>query len=166
MKKLSFILLVAILSIIGMTACNNTSEMEKKASQVAEKIDKGEPLSETDYNVMIQYVGDFAEKAQPIDDSIINDVNSEAAQKQLDSLKQHYPLIEKFRTSIHNARVSDLGPENVTLINHYGTLLEFTLPAGMSIEPVAGVAGMEVDTPDSSNGVIAGGVDTVENVRL
>lgn len=161
-------MMATIIVMTALCSCTHKSELEKQADSVAEKIDKGVPLTETDYSVMIQYVGDFAQKAQPIDDTIINDDSNPDAQRQLDSLKERYPLVDKFRNTIHDALVADLGPDNVTLINHFGHYLEFTIPAGMSVSSGDfGVAGMEVATPPAgdSNGVIAGGVDTVADVK-
>lgn len=166
MKKIHILITLALMAVFGLMSCGHKTEIEKKADSVAEKIDKGEPLTELDYNVMIQYVGDFAQKAQPFDDSIINEKGIDDAQRQLDSLKEKYPLVDKFRNSIHDALVADLGPDNVTLINHFGHYIEFTIPAGMSVgSGDFGVGGMEVATPPAgdSNGVIAGGIDTVEN---
>ncbi len=161
MKKVAMFLMV-VLALVA-TSCGSKESAEK----VAEKITSGQTLDENDYGVIIRYLGDFAEKAQPIQDKINN---SETATPDLDNemaqLHSAYPLTGVFNTALENSSEDKVGKENMKLLEKYAPLEWFTAPSWLTVYPDSSVAGEIVETPtNDSNGVVAGAVDTVKVER-
>lgn len=162
MKTLKF-LFVAMLLVIGISSCSNKIEADK----VAEKIEKGEALTQGDYTCIIDYLGYFAKEAQPIQDKINNlaDGAPEADEfvKQLDKLKADNPHIDLFNSVLGKASQSELGAENVALVDKYAGYEWFTSPSWAEIQTDPEAAGIEVQTPDNdTSGVVAGAVDELQ----
>lgn len=161
MKRITTLATGMFVALLGLVACQQTEE--RACQDVADKIQNNQELTSDDYTRMIEYVGEYAEKAQ---DYVVND-NSEQLQGELQRLQKEYPLVDLFRTCIANTPADKFDADNLSLLQKYGGLTEFTMPADMSISTDAKAAGLEVATPDSGvdNGVIAGGVDEekVEN---
>ena len=159
LKSLKVLLLAILVGVVA-TACSSNSE----ADAVNQKIEKGEALTSGDYTCMIDYMGQFAEKAQSIQDSINNlpaeDPQAAPFQDKLTKLKEEYPLLDSFKTALSKATEAEVGAENVALVNKYAGYEWFTAPDWATINADPSVAGMEVQMPDNdTNGVIAGAVD-------
>lgn len=153
MKKIKTIAVCSVLVMMGLTACQQTSE--RACQDVANKIESKEVLSQDDYTRMIEYVGEFAKKTQ---DAVVNDPDGEM-QGVIESLKKEYPLVDTFRNCIKNTPIDKFDADNQALIQKYAGLDEFSAPEGTMIQTNPNAAGMEVAAPDSSNGVIVGAVD-------
>lgn len=154
------LLLIALLAGVMTTACSSSNEAEN----VNAKIEKGETLTAADYTVIIEYMGQFAEKAQPIQDNINNlpaeDPKAVPYQDQLSKLKEEYPLLDSFKTVLVKATEAEVGADNVALVNKYAGYEWFTSPDWATINTDPEAAGIEVAMPDNdSNGVVAGAVD-------
>lgn len=159
MKRTHLLMLTLILMIVGIVSCGKNGHVK----DVVDKIQSGQTLTMPDYAVMIKYVGDFAEEAQPIQDRIDNaeGASPKADVEAMKQLKARYPEADLFRKAIRTASVSELGPDNVALISHYAGYQWFSAPAGISVNPDPMVAGEIVETPPGgdSDGVIAGSVE-------
>lgn len=156
MKKIGFFLISALLIIGGLASCGSKSSDETLATM----IENGDQLSQEDYTVIINYVGEYAEKAQQYAVA-----TGDEAAEQLANLKKEYPYLAVYRDCIGATSLKDLSKENLELIGKYAGYVEFTTPAGFTIQTNPEAAGLEVATPDSANGVIAGAVDTIEVKR-
>ena len=156
LKKMS-VLLGIMLMLVGVAACSNKEE----AARVAEKIEQGKTLEQGDYTTMISYLGHFAEKAQPLQSRI----NGRLAES-IDSLKKANPYLELFAGRLDAATESEVGADNVKLVNKYAGYEWFNAPAWATVTEDPGVAGMVVETPPAGQdtGVVAGAVDE-EKVR-
>lgn len=159
------ILLLAIVAGLMVVACSNREE----AVKVAEKIQKGETLTQGDYTCMIEYLGKFAEAAQPIQDNINNlpygDSKAAEYQKELDDLKAKNEYLTLFNNELAKTPQATLGAENVQLVDKYAGYEWFTAPDWANIETDPEAAGIEVQTPPTdTTGVVAGAVDEVKVV--
>lgn len=157
------ILFVALVAAFCFSACSGRGE----ANKVAQKIEKGETLSQDDYTCVIEYLGKFAKEAQPIQDKINNlPAESPAAadiQKQLDKLRAENPHLDLFKSVLAKASQSELGAENVALVDKYAGYEWFTSPDWATIQTNPAAAGIEMETPDNdTNGVVAGAVDELQ----
>lgn len=159
MKKISLICLAGFLGLVSMSSCAESEN--KKDQEIAYKIENKEALTPEDYSRMIDYVGEYAEKAQKYVDMTINGEDTKEATEGMDLLKQEYPLVDTFRNCIRLLNVDQLSDRDVEKINKYAGYVEFTAPAGFTIQTDPKVAGLEEAVPDSVNGVIAGAVDSV-----
>lgn len=161
MKTLK-ILFIAMIVAVGFAACN-----KEEANKVAEKIEKGEALNQGDYTCVIEYLGNFAKAAQPIQDKI-NNLSATAPeaselQQQLDKLRADNPHIDLFNNVLGKASQAELGAENVALVDKYAGYEWFTSPNWAEITTNPAAAGMVVETPDSdTSGVVAGAVDELQ----
>ncbi len=164
MKSLKSFKMLLLLMVAGVmfTACGSASEAEK----VNQKIEKGEALAESDYTVMIDYMGQFAEKAQPIQDNINNlpaeDPKAAPYQEELDKLKESYPLLKTFTETLAKATPEQVGQENVALVDKYAGYEWFTAPDWATINTDPAIGGIELQAPNDSNGVVAGAVDELK----
>ncbi len=71
--------IIAVLAVVLLAAACGGSD---DASKVASKIHSNEQLTESDYKVMVDYCGKYAESAQKIQDQINNlPVDSEESEK-------------------------------------------------------------------------------------
>lgn len=164
MKKINLLLSAALVAVIGMTSCQESQE--KKDRAIADKIECNEALSSEDYSRIISYVGEYAEKAQKYVDMQINNEDVEEANTEMATLKEEYPLVDTFRDCLRATSLESLSPEDIEQIGKYAGLVEFSAPAGYTIQTNGPEdAGLEVASPDSVNGVIAGAVDTLEVKR-
>ncbi|MDE6234731.1 MAG: hypothetical protein K2M56_03150 [Muribaculaceae bacterium] len=159
LKTLKVLLLAMIVGVMA-TACSNSTEAEK----VSEKIEKGEALTPADYTVIIDYMGRFAEKAQPIQDNINNlpaeDPKAVPFQDQLTKLKDEYPLLDSFKGVLDKASASEVGADNVQLVDKYAGYEWFSAPDWATINTDPAAAGLIMETPSNdTNGVVAGAVD-------
>lgn len=159
MKKISIFFIMAVLVSVGISSCGASSDSNEK--NVALKIDNNEELTPDDYSCIIDYVGRYAEKAQKYVDMQINGENPAEATEGMDQLKEEFPLVDKFRDALKAAPLDKLSPENLKELAKYAGYIEFSVPAGYTIETNPDAAGMEVAVPDSANGVVAGAVDTI-----
>lgn len=162
MKTIKF-LLIAIAAGFVITACNNSSEADK----VAVEIENGTQLSKADYTVLIDYLGEFAEKAQNVQDKINNlpfgDVKAANYEDELDKLRKEYDHLELFGDVLKKASQEELGADNVALVNKYAGYEWFDSPDWAQINTNSEAAGIEVEMPDSdTTGVVAGAVDELQ----
>ena len=157
MKTLKFICM-GLLGLM-MSACSNGN---LTPAEVAAKIDSHEPLTESDYSVMIDYCGDYAKSAQRYYD-VINAAPSDSsaeysdAASDLASLRASSPYIDMFRTAIYAASDDQIGARNVKKVNEYEKYEAFPLPdgSGKSLN-IPGEVGVIEDMPDTdTSGVIA-----------
>ena len=154
MKKLGIICFMTLLTAFVMNSCGGAGS-NAQDKKIEDKIENGGDLTSEDYSRMINYVGEFAKKAQDIA------VNSNNSDEQLAQLREEYPFLNLFRDCIANTPVDKLNESDLKDVAKYAGLVEFTTPIGYELTTDPKAAGMEVQTPDSENGVIAGGVDTV-----
>lgn len=139
-------------------ACSNGN---LTPAEVASKIDSHKPLTEADYEVMIDYCGEYAKNAQKYYD-VINSAPSdttltysEAAQS-LASLKAESPYVDMFRTALYAADDSQIGAENVEKVKEFRKYEAFPLPEGSGESlNIPDDAGVVVDMPSDSSTVIA-----------
>ena len=154
---------MAVLLAIGMSSCTESSEKQDKA--ISYKIESNEQLSEEDYGRMIDYVGEYAQKAQKYVDMQINGTDTQEATQGMQKLAEEYPLVDQFRNCIRQTPLEKLSASNQEKIGQYAGLIEFSAPAGYDIQTNAKAAGLEVATPETDNGVVAGAVDTLKVKR-
>lgn len=166
MKKIAT-LLIALVAIVGFGTLVSCSGKEE-AAKVAEKIQSGETLSPEDYSVVINYLGKFAESAQPIQDQIDNlesttGPQAEALQKQLNELKDKNSYLALFNSTLEKASQSEVGADNVALVDKYAGYLWFTAPDWANIQTDPEAAGIEMESPaQDTSGVVAGAVDELK----
>lgn len=158
-------MLMLVMSAAGLvsTACSNKDTAEK----VAEKIENGETLSQGDYTCLIEYLGNFAEKAQPVQDKINNLPAGDAAAEQfsarLSDIKEEFPLVDKFNSVLGSAKPEEIGADNVALVDKYAGYEWFTAPSWAVEQTDPEAAGIELESPSSdTGGVVAGAVDEVK----
>ncbi|MDE6806381.1 MAG: hypothetical protein K2J05_06210 [Muribaculaceae bacterium] len=163
MKKTFSFLFMALVAIFVMTSCGGAD----KAAEVAKKIQAGDSLTQSEYTVVIDYLGSFAEKAQPIQDQINNlpygDPKAAGLQQQLDKLKESDTYLDIFKAALAKAPQATLGADNVALVNKYAGYEWFTAPdwANVTTDPAA--AGIELQSPASdTSAVVAGAVDELK----
>lgn len=156
-------ILTALLMSFAITSCADDSE----AGRVAESLKKGDTPSKSDFTVMIEYCGRYASEAQIYQDKINNYAASspeavEASEK-LSRLTSERPYLTLFFNNITRATRSQLGPDNVRLIEKYAPLEWFSAPDWALILPSGEPAGMMVEMPENdTSAVIAAGVNRVE----
>lgn len=163
MKKTFQYLLMAIAAMFLAVSCGNAEH----AAEVAKKIQDGASLTQGDYTTVIEYLGKFAEKAQPVQDQINNlpagDAKAAELQQQLDALKGKNKYIDLFQSVLAKTPQATLGADNVALVNKYAGYEWFTAPDWATIQTNPQAAGLEVEMPDSdTGGVVAGAVDELE----
>lgn len=159
MKKISIICLMAIIAAIGMSSCQESAE--KKDRDVAFKIENNEALNADDYSRIIEYVGQYAEKAQKYVDMQINGEDAVEANEGLTRLAGEYPLLNTFRNCLKETPADKLSEDNLKEVGRYAGYIEFSAPQGYTITTDPEAAGLEVAAPEEENGVIAGAVDTL-----
>lgn len=163
MKKTLRLLLVAVAALFIATSCSRAD----RAADVAKKIEAGDSLTHAEYTTMIDYLGHFAEKAQPIQDQINNlpygDSKATALQKQLDEMKSQNTYLELFQSTLSRAPQAQLGSENVALVNKYAGYEWFTAPDWAMISTNSEAAGLEMAVPSAdSTGVVAAPVEELK----
>lgn len=160
MKKFGIMCMVALAGAIGMASCQESSQKEE--STIAFKIENHEALTADEYGVMIDYVGEYAEKAQKYIDMQINGENLEEAAEGINKLNQEFPYINVYRNCIRFTASSALSRENLEKVGKYAGYIEFSAPSGYTMQTNQEAAGLEEATPETENGVVAGAVDDVK----
>lgn len=164
MKKLTTTLKTFALFALAtvMVSCGSKTPTPE---EVASKIENGQELSQADYTAMLEYVGDYAEKAQDYYNTINiqpNDSTAEyiKASNDLANLYAKYPYLQTFRTCIANTDGSKFDNRNLELVNKYSNDEGFPLPVGEgTVMENPDVQGMIEQMPATdSTGVIANGV--------
>lgn len=155
MKTLKLIAL-AVMALM-LSACAND-----QAKKVADKIAADQPLTQADYAVMIDYCGEYAQKAQPIQDAIDNlpDASDKAAAdvSKLADLTDKYPYLDEFSRKISTCTQKEIGEDNVNKINSYASYTWFTVPEWAQINTDPNVEGFIEQMPDTdTSNVIATG---------
>lgn len=157
MKKI--LTLLTVFACVILSSCSSGTD----AKGVAEKLEKGETLTEQDYKVMIEYCGDYAKKAQTYFDILNSEPNdsTEAAIKATDelaNLNSSATYLDIFRKAIYAGDENELGSKNVELVKEYSNYEAFPLPAisdSSMLNP--DVIGDVVEMPVDSSAVIASG---------
>lgn len=155
MKVLKLFAFVAVC--VLMAACGSDG-----ASKVADKIKDGQKLTESDYTVMIDYCGKYAEEAQKIQDQI-NTLPAASDQtydleNKMTNLTNSYPYTAEFFEKIANCTQEEVGAKNVEKINKYAPLMWFSAPSWAIVGEDTDVVGFIEDMPSTdSTAVIASG---------
>ena len=157
MKKLGIFCFMTMFAMFVMASCGGGAGTNAQDKSIEEKIENGEDLSADDYSHMINYVGEFAEKAQDLVPE-----NGEASEDELAQLREEYPYLDTFRECLKITPIDKLHDYNIKEVAKYAGLTEFSVPIGYSLTTDPEAAGIEVAVPDSANGVVAGAVDTVK----
>ncbi len=124
-------LCVALLA-LAFSSCTGSAPTP---AEVAEKINQNQVLSEADYSTMIDYCGDYAQRAQEYFD-IINAQPTDStaeynkAAQDLANLKAGSPYVDMFREAIYAANDNQIGEKNVKKVNEYEKYEAFPLPDG------------------------------------
>lgn len=160
MKKQGIICAIALLGCACLSSCQETSEKTEK--NLSYKIENHEALTPDEYSTIIDYVGEYAEKAQPFVDMQINGTNLEEASAGMTKLNEEYPFVTEFRNCIRFTPSSALSSENLEKVAKYAGYIEFSAPSGYTLQTDSETAGLEEATPDTDNGVVAGAVDNVK----
>ena len=159
MKTLKIIMLGAVVLLVSSCSQGHSPE------NVAERIQKGEALTEADYTVMIDYCGTYATKAQTLQDAIDNlpAGSDEAAAKATDlrELTDSYPLLTIFNKKIESATQQEVGEANVQRINGFASLIWFNAPDWAQIDTDPDAAGFVEQINDSGDTITPTG-ETVE----
>lgn len=158
--------LIALVAIVGagmLAGCSGNSEAEK----VVSKIKAGDQLTPADYTLIIDYLGKYAETVQPIQDKINNlsatDPKAAEYQKELDAVKDRHPFLAEFNAALDKASQSEVGADNVALVNKYAGYEWFDAPDWATITTDPEAAGIELESPESdTSGVVAGAVDELK----
>ena len=160
MKKFGIACMIALTGAIGLSSCQESSE--KTEQNIAFKIENREALTPDEYSSIIDYVGEYAEKAQPYVDMQINGNDLEEAAAGMEKLNQEFPLVNTYRECIRFTPASALTPDNLEKVAKYAGYVEFSAPSGYTIQTTSEAAGLEEATPSTDNGVVAGAVDDVK----
>lgn len=113
MKKL-FSVFFAIVAIVAIAACSSGAD----AKAVAEKIDKGETLTQADYTVATDYCMTMINDMKPLLEKAIeaqkagDTSKAEELEAEGKKLEEKYPYAEKFMQSIMTASKDDMGEDN------------------------------------------------------
>lgn len=153
---------MALFAIIGLASCDSANN--KEADIVANKLQAGEQLNEQEITELINYVGEYAKKAQGDVDDEVNGTDTAEAAVDMNKLNEEYSHIDLFRDYIKNLDVSTLSEANLALIQKYAHYEEFTAPQQMdfSVDPNEKAAGFVEETPGSdSSAVVATDVEQV-----
>ena len=156
MKKFGIIYFMAILAAFGLNSCGDGAGSTAQDRAIADKIENGEELTSEDYSHIINYVGEFAQKAQPYAVE-----TSDKASEEMANLRSEYAYLATFRSCLETTPVDKLSDDDLKEIGKYAGLIEFSVPIGYTLTTNPDAAGIEVAVPDSANGVIANVVDTV-----
>lgn len=157
--KTLFLFLIMVLT-VGLVSCSND-----RAEDVSRKISEGQTLSQDDYRIIINYLGEYAEKAQPIQDAIdaLPVGSDEAFQKstELADLAAKYKFSDVFSTALGRATAAEVGSDNVKLVDRYAPYFWFTAPDWATVNGDSDIEGfiedMPSDTASVSNEVVSYG---------
>lgn len=150
MKKLTLLLIAAVG--IFVAACSTSGE----ADRIAEKISRGDVLTQSDYAVLIDYCGEYAQKAQTIQDKIDNLPSDDPSLKSLDDrladVDAEYPHTPLFFKTLKGASQEEVGSENVKKIDRYASLIWFDAPEwAMTLSPEGDAGLIETVEPADSD---------------
>lgn len=152
----------ALMLVALVSSCGSKSVTPE---QVAGKIESGQELTQADYQTMIDYVGEYAQKAQGYFNTINAQPNDSTADyvkasDDLANLYAKYPYLGTFRDCLANTDITTFDAANAELVNKYVDNTAFPLPIGEGAEMRnPAVQGMIEQMPNSdSSGVIADGV--------
>lgn len=154
MKTFRLFLLAAVAVLAA--ACSGSHG----ADAVADKIAKGEVLTQSDYTLLINYCGDFATKAQAIQDKIDNLASGDSAarplEEELAALSDKYPYNAEFFKALKASTPEEVGSENMKKVDELSSLIWFSAPDWAETVSPEGDAGLIEDAaPESDTGVIA-----------
>lgn len=169
MKKITKLIkgLAAVALVVGLASCGNKVP---SADEVAAKIDNGQELTQADYTAIIDYVGEYATKAQEYSNTLNMQPNDSTAEyikvsDEWAALYAKYPYLNKFRASLQNADMNQFDEKNQKLINNYANDEAFPLPAGEGVAlENPKVQGMIQDMPssDTTNVISTGDGEAVD----
>ena len=167
LKACAAVMLVALVASCGQKA--------PTVEEVAAKVNDGQALTQADYKTMIDYVGEYAAKAQDYYNQINAQPNDSTAQyieasNELAALYAKYTYLDSFRTALSNADASNFDDTNLELVNKYSKDQGFPLPVGEGAamqDP--NVVGMIQDMPSTgttdSTGVLSTGDGEAVNMN-
>lgn len=152
----------ALLMVVLFVSCGSKPPTPE---EVYNKIQNKENLSQVDYTVMIEYVGEYAQKAQA-DFNKINAAPSTDSSEyikafgNLSDLYQKYPYLDSFRSALYKVPDGMLDEQNQEIALKYANDESFPLPAGLGVEiENPDVQGMVQDMPSTdTTQVISTGV--------
>lgn len=160
-------IMAALLLVVVMGSCGSK---KPTAEDVNAKIQAGQELTQDDYTTLLDYVGDYASKAQEyynIINAAPNDSTPEyvKAFNDLAELYGKYPYLQTFRSCLQNVDASKFDDKNLELVNKYANDEGFPLPVGEGstlLNPQ--VQGDIVDMPqtDSTNVIATGDGEAVD----
>lgn len=147
MKTFKFLLLAALA--VVMASCAGTRDKE-----INDKIIAGEKLTQDEWTVVIDYLGHYAEEAQPILDAIDQETdpmadNGSNAEKLAD-LTDKNEYLSAFASALGNSTKEEVGPDNVKAVDKYSKYTAFPAPQWASINTDPNVVGMIEQMPSDS----------------
>lgn len=160
MKALKFFAFFTVCLLLA--ACGS----KDGASVVAEKIKSGEALTQSDYTVMIDYCGKYAEEAQKLQDQV-NSLTGDSKEtfnieNKMASLSNSYPYTAEFFEKISNCTPEEIGGKNVEAINTYAPLMWFSAPSWAIVSDDTDVVGFIEDMPSTDSTAVISTGDGVE----
>lgn len=159
LKKIGSLMLGFAMVMIMFVACGPT---QKEVDSVAEKIDNGASLTQSDYTVITDYCVEYAKKAQEyqakLDAPGVSAMETSEYTTKLADLTARYSYADMFFKALNDATPEAVGAENVKKIQDNAELDYFTAPSWVTIETSNDVSGFIEDMPDSDTaGVISVG---------
>ena len=153
MKTFRLFLLAAIIVIAA--ACSGSHG----ADAVADKLANGETLTQSDYTLLINYCGDYATKAQVIQDKIDNLASGDPAAKSLNEelteLSDKYPHTAEFFMALKSSTPEEVGSENMKKVDELSSLIWFNAPDWAETVGPSGDAGLIEEAEPGDTGIIA-----------
>lgn len=164
-------IMTALMMVVLFASCGG--DKTPTAEEVFNKVQNKETLTQADYTVMIEYVGDYSKKAQEYFNKINASANDNSPEyvkafNDLSTLYGKYPYLDSFRTALYNVPDGMLDPENQAIVNEFANDEAFPLPKGegVSLEN-PDVQGMVQDMPNTafsdSTGVVSTGIGEAVN---
>lgn len=158
MKAIKFLSVIAV-AMLFFVACSGDD-----AKKVADKINSGITLSQSDYGVMIDYCGKYATEAQKYQNQIdmLPDSAAEATKdvEALAALGDEFPYLDMFNSKIAACTPEEVGKANVDKINRFASLIWFQAPDWATAIDDPNLDGFIEQMPaqDSDSAVISTGV--------
>lgn len=151
MKTLK-LFLIAALAVVAVSCAGSRDK------EINDKIAAGEQLTPDEWTVVIDYLGHYAEEAQPLQDAIDNesaqtaDANGKNAGKLAD-LTAKYQYLDSFTGALTAATEAEIGADNVRAVNKYSQYPAFPAPAWATVNTNPNVEGMIEQMPSDSSKV-------------
>lgn len=166
MKNIAKIMMALLVVVFGLTACGNNA---KEDAAVAAKIEKGESLTQADYKVIVDYVVDYAKKAQEYQNKLDafaadSQQNAEYTEK-LAELTERDNYATLFFTALSKATPEEVGEANVKMVNKYAAYDYFVTPAWADLDSTTNVTGY-IDEMPSVKGTDTTGVITQSETEI